>query len=193
MTITQKQRPFHVCLSRPRRCRQRLLSSTGDFLSPTTCFRNRVTPMRSRRASAIALVTAIQGKKPHHHQSPTSAFSSRLTLPRTAITKTTSSAENSCSPSTMHHRIRTRATPIVDDQYDLPSNVESTHNRTDSTTTNSNIEIINGNQEESTLLEKAKGENEAALAILLLNVVAIIWGTQVSPWIGPYTLHVLPS
>jgi hypothetical protein len=189
MTITSKNAHFVIsCLP----FTSAALSTEFPFLHrrhfcpPTTCFRNLMTPMRSRRASAIALVTAaIQGKKPHHHHSLTSAFSSRLTLPRTTITKTSSSAENSCPPSTMHHRIRTRATPIVDDQYDLPSTVESTHNRTDSPRTNSNIEIINGNQEESTLLEKAKVENEAALAILLLNVVAIIWGTQVSPWIDP--------
>ena len=39
-------------------------------------------------------------------------------------------------------------------------------------------------------LEKANRENnEAALAVLLLNVVAIVWGTQVSPSIDPYHQH----
>ena len=90
----------------------------------------------------------------------------------------------------MHHRIRTRATPIVDDQHDLPGTLDDQY-RTDSPENNSsNIEIITGNQEENNFLEKANRENnEAALAVLLLNVVAIIWGTQVSPSIDPYPQH----
>ena len=93
--------------------------------------------------------------------------------------------ESSLPPSTMHHRIQTRATPIVDDQNDLPGTVDDQY-RTASPENNSKIEIITGNQEENTFLEKSNGENEAALAVLLLNVVAIIWGTQVSPRIDPY-------
>ena len=88
----------------------------------------------------------------------------------------------------MHHRIRTRATPIVDDQHDLPGTLDDQY-RTDSPENNSNIEIINGNQEENNFLEKGNRENEAALAVLLLNVVAIIWGTQVSPSIDPDPQH----
>jgi hypothetical protein len=86
----------------------------------------------------------------------------------------------------MHHRVRLRATPIVEDQNQngpLDDEEEFKATRIQLPRNSSSIEITNGNQEEEDILDTRKGP-EAALAVLLLNVVAILWGTQVRYYRG---------
>lgn len=90
----------------------------------------------------------------------------------------------------MHHRVRLRALPVEEDRNDLSImdvedfGTDATQTKpsqsTTTTTTIGTVEITHGNQEEDNhlLVEKGKGK-EAARAVLLLNVVAILWGTQV--------------
>lgn len=126
--------------------------------------------MRHREASALALVAVLQGRRQQprlHHLGP----GTPIHLPSSMIQPS----------STLRHPLSLGATPVVDEQDDLDLENDGLGDLIIGesslvTSTRSNQTSIEAVQKQGISVN----ESEAAGAILLLNLVAVLWGTQVS-------------